>query len=218
MALSAVLIVHIAAGATGLATGGAALVARKGERLHRAVGTVFFVSMLTMAAVGTAIAVGMREPLAFVPGLVTFYLTVTAWAAVRRGEGRIGWFESGAALAGVLIAATGLGLAGTGGSQGGILLGFAALAGFAAWQDVRIIRAGGVAGSDRIRRHLWRMCAALTIAAFSFFLGQQDEFPKAMQGPQNAIPPLAVLATMIFWLVRLRRPSQRPAARARQAA
>jgi hypothetical protein len=62
------------------------------------------------------------------------------------------------------------------------------------------------------------MCAALTIAAFSFFLGQQDEFPLALQGPQNALPPLAVLATMIFWLVKLRRPSQRAAGRARQVA
>jgi uncharacterized membrane protein len=213
MSLSAVLIVHIAAGSTGLATGGAALMAPKGERLHRAVGTVFFVSMLIMAGVGTAIAAGMREPLAFAPGLVTFYLTATAWAAVKRGAGRIGRFERGAALAGGLIAATALALAPTSGPAGGVLVGFAVLAAFAAWQDVRVVRAGGVAGSDRIRRHLWRMCAALAIAAFSFFLGQQDEFPKALQGPQNAIPPLAVLATMIFWLVKLRRPAPRAVAR-----
>lgn len=209
MSLSTVLIVHIAAGSTGLATGAAALIAPKGERLHRAVGTVFFVSMLVMASVGTAIAAAQREPLAFVPGLATLYLTATAWAAVRRGDGRIGRFETGAAFAGAMIAAIGLGLAGTGGALGGVLLGFAVLAAFAAWQDVRVVRAGGVAGSDRIRRHLWRMCAALAIAAFSFFLGQQDEFPKALQGPHNAIPPLAVLATMVFWLVRLRR-SWRP--------
>jgi len=91
---------------------------------------------------------------------------------------------------------------------------FAALAGFAGWQDLRVARLGGVAGPERLKRHLWRMCAALTIAAFSFFLGQQDEFPKALQGPHNMIPPLAVLSAMAFWLVKLRRPGRRIAVRA----
>jgi len=169
-----------------------------------------------MAALGTAIAAGMREPLAFVPGLVTFYLVATAWAAVKRPQGEVGRFEQVAAFAGVAIAATGAGLALAASALplGAILGLFAVLAGFAAWQDFTVVRRGGVAGPDRLARHLWRMCAALTIAAFSFFLGQQDEFPKALQGPHNAIPPLAVLTAMVFWLVRLRRPARRMAARA----
>jgi len=208
MAVSAVLAVHIAAGAVGLVSGAAALSVRKGERLHRIAGTVFFLSMLAMAGLGTLIAAEAREPLAFIPGLVTFYLVATAWAAVRRGEGRIGRFERVACAAGLGIAAVGvvLGLVAGGAATTPMLLIFSALVAFAALQDRKVIRSGGVSGADRIARHLWRMCAALTIAAFSFFLGQQDEFPLALQGPQNAIPPLAVLATMVFWLVRLRRP------------
>ena len=47
--------------------------------------------------------------------------------------------------------------------------------------------------------------AALAIAAFSFFLGQQDEFPAAWRGLAIwFVPPLAVLAAMAFWLVRVR--------------
>jgi hypothetical protein len=49
------------------------------------------------------------------------------------------------------------------------------------------------------------MCAALAIAALSFFIGQQRVMPSFMQGsPLLAIPPLATLATMLFWLLRLR--------------
>jgi len=208
MAVSAIMAVHVAAGAVGLASGAAALSVRKGERLHRIAGTVFFVSMLAMAGLGTLIAAATAEPLAFIPGLVTLYLVATAWGAVRRGEGRIGRFEHVAYWAGVGVAAVGvtLGLAVGGTATTPVLLAFSALVGFAASQDRKVIRSGGVAGADRIARHLWRMCAALTIAASSFFLGQQDEFPQALQGPHNAIPPLAVLAAMVFWLVRLRRP------------
>lgn len=206
---------HIAAGGAGLVTGAVALVAPKGARLHRVVGTVFFVSMLVMTTLGTVIAAGMREPMAFVPGLVTFYLVATAWAAVKRPAGQAGRFEMGAGFGGLGIAAAAVGfaLAASAPPLGIILALFGALAAFAGWQDLRVARAGGVTGPDRLARHLWRMCTALTIAAFSFFLGQQDEFPKALQGAHNAVPALAVLSAMIFHLLRLRRPARRMAAR-----
>lgn len=56
----------------------------------------------------------------------------------------------------------------------------------------------------RLARHLWRMCLALFIAAGSFFVGQADEIPQALRGPHLMVPPLAALALMAFWLVRVR--------------
>jgi hypothetical protein len=50
------------------------------------------------------------------------------------------------------------------------------------------------------------MLTALAIAALSFFIGQADEIPAALRGPHLSIPPLAVLALLVFWLVRVRRP------------
>ena len=204
MAQSAMLVVHITAGGLALLSGAAALVLRKGERPHRAAGTVFFVSMLAVAGLGSAIAAQIREPFALIPGLVTLHLVATAWAAVRRPEGRTGRFEPVASAAGFGVAALGVGFGMQGSPGAPVLYMFAALAGFAAALDLRVVRRGGVAGADRIARHLWRMCAALAIAGFSFFLGQQDEFPAALRGPHLALPPLAVLGAMIFWLVRVR--------------
>jgi len=71
--------------------------------------------------------------------------------------------------------------------------------------DLNFLLRGGLERHQRIARHLWRMCAALAIAAFSFFLGQQDEFPAAWRGLAIwFVPPFAVLAAMAFWLVRVR--------------
>lgn len=49
------------------------------------------------------------------------------------------------------------------------------------------------------------MCVGLFIAGGSFFLGQQRVMPEFVQGsPLLVVPPLTVLALMIFWLLRLR--------------
>ena len=82
---------------------------------------------------------------------------------------------------------------------------FAALAALAAALDLNFVLRRRLSARQRIGRHLWRMCAALLIAAFSFFLGQQKVMPEAIQGsPWLFVPALAPLVLMIFWLVRAR--------------
>ena len=88
----------------------------------------------------------------------------------------------------------------------------------AATGDIRMIVRRGVLGARRIRRHLWRMCFGLFIAAGSFFLGPSNR-PRRMLssiGIAQHLPPaffstglyLALtvlpLALLIFWLVRVR--------------
>jgi hypothetical protein len=81
---------------------------------------------------------------------------------------------------------------------------FAALAGFAAACDARVILAGGILGSQRVARHLWRMCVALFIAAGSFFLGQPKVFPPFLRGsPILFVPEIAILGLLVFWLLRV---------------
>jgi uncharacterized membrane protein len=93
------LILHIGAGAVGILSGAAALTARKGERLHRRFGNVFFVSMLTMSAMAIYLAATIPGQSGnLFGGAFTFYLVATAWATVRRKAGSIGRFEIGAFL------------------------------------------------------------------------------------------------------------------------
>ena len=147
MAISAVLMAHVAAGGVGLAAGAGALMVRKGGRLHRMAGAAFVASMLFMAGVGTAIAVGMAEPLAIVPGLVTFYLVATAWGAVRRADAPGGRFEAAGFWFGTATGVLGVALAfGSSPGVGGTLVAFSLLVAFAAWRDRRVIQAGGVTG------------------------------------------------------------------------
>lgn len=205
---------HVAAGGVALLSGGAALSVRKGGRLHSKAGTIFFASMLAMAGTGALVAAFLPERGTAVIGLLTCYLVATAWASARRRDGRAGRFEVAAfalalACAAAMLALGVLASASPSGRFDSLPAAahypFALIAALAAVLDLNFLLRGRLERHQRIARHLWRMCAALAIAAFSFFLGQQDEFPAAWRGLALwFVPPLAVLATMVYWLIRIR--------------
>ena len=210
---SAILYLHIAGGFASLASGAVALLSRKGERLHRAAGTVFFASMLLVAVIGGVVAPFLPQRIASIAGALAFYLVASAWLTVRRPEGRAGRTEVAALVFALGVAAGGFILGRMAQlSPGGELEGlpyqpayvFAALAALGAAFDVKVVLAGGISGRRRIARHVWRMCVALLIATLSF-TGQPRAFPPEWRGsPWLFAPIVVVLALSIFWLVRAR--------------
>jgi uncharacterized membrane protein len=211
-----ILFLHIAGGSLALASGALALLSRKGERVHRVAGTVFFLSMLMATAIAIVVSpflTGGQRP-NFVMAVLAFYLIVTGWATVKRKESSIGRLEVGGFIVALSVAAAGLlfmqqardSLTGTiGGLPPQSFFVFVFFGGIAAANDLKVILRGGIAGAPRIARHIWRMCMAIFIAAVSFFLGQQQVMPAYMRGsPLLFAPELAVLGLMIFWLLRVR--------------
>lgn len=206
--------VHVAAGSAALASGAVALAVRKGAPLHLKAGTVFFATMLVMAGTGALIAALRPERGTAVIGVFTCYLVATSWVTARRRDGGTGRFELAAffvALGCTAAMATFAWMAAA--SPTGRVdslpaaahYPFAVLAALAASLDLNYMLRRRIAGSRRIARHLWRMCAAFLIAALSFFLGQQDEFPEAWQGAFIwYLPGLAIFAAMVFWILRIR--------------
>lgn len=208
------LAVHIAGGAVGLGAGAAALCFRKGGRAHARAGTLFFASTLVLLGSGVGMAVALSLWSVALGGLFGIYLLATSWVTARRRDGRTGRFELAALLAVTACAIVDLamGLVAQG-SPTGRLFGyppapyyiFAGLAALAAGLDLNFILRRTISPARRIARHLWRMCAALLFIAFSFFIGQQKVMPAAWHGSLWLwAPPLAVLAAMIFWLIRVR--------------
>jgi hypothetical protein len=219
-ATTAVLALHVSAGGTGIGAGFAAVLLKKGRRGHQVAGTIFFVAMLTMSAIGAVVSPMLSDPISSAVGVFVFYIVATAWMTVQRPAGRTGRFEIGALAAVVGVAAAFAILARIGqlspkGMVGGTqpyALGyvFGGLALLAGALDLRMILRGGVAGAQRVARHLWRMCFALFVASGSLFLGQPQVFPKFLRGsPLLVALALAPLAFLIFWMIRVRWPSRR---------
>ena len=208
------LLVHILAGGLGLVLGAVALWATKGARLHRKSGRLFVYAMFTMAVSGAGIAAVQASEGSMIAGLLTAYLVVTALATVRPPAAGSRRLDVGAMLVALVLGLTSLAfgfeaLASGAGHRdeipAAIFFKFGVVALLASGGDSRMIRSGDLRGARRLARHLWRMCFALYIAASSFFLGQADEFPEALRIPVLlALPVLAVLVTMVYWLWRVR--------------
>ncbi len=205
---SPLLLLHICAATIGLLSGAFAVFMRKGSGWHAAAGTVFFVSMLSMASSGLYVALFERpNKLNVMMSIFTFYLVATAWVAARRRERKIGLFD----WAALLVVLTDAVMAFTWGFQSSsrtapVFFVFGSLIWLCVIADIRMIRRGGVAGGQRIARHLWRMCFAFWIALMSLFPGQARLFPEAWRrSGVLLVPAFLLLGYMIFSLWRRRR-------------
>ena len=208
--------VHIIAGSLALLSGYIALYATKGGPLHRRVGMAFVCAMLTMCFAGMVLAAVRGGPWSgvnFRAATLTAYLVVTALTTVRPlAVGAQPLHVAGMLTAlgvGIISLTFGVEAVANGGRRNGIpafplfLFAFVGLVG--ATGDFRVLRSGALRGTERLTRHLWRMTFALFIAAMSFFFGQAKVIPKPIRIPGLlAIPVLAVLVTMLYWLWRVR--------------
>lgn len=228
MPYSPILALHIFGGIVGLLSGTAAISFRKGSRRHVLAGRVFVASMLIMALGAVYLGIVKHQPSNVSGGTFTFYLIGTAWLTARRRDGetsRLDWVVLLIPLVlGVLTWVSGVSLVRTGAASSpeGVPVGMSFFMGsvilLAAAGDVRMLVRGGVFGTQRIARHLWRMCFGLFIAAGSFFLGGANRplrllskvglgqhLPRALFSlGLYLVLTILPLVLLVFWLVRVR--------------
>ena len=209
------LAVHFAAGLVAIVTGTIALAVAKGGRLHKQSGLVFTWAMVGLGLTAAGIGTYENRPGQVFGGLLAAYLVFSAMTTVKPLPG-IGQRFNVA----LMVLAFAYGVASL---YGGVhewldptvqvigrprvvppmVVGTVML--LAAIGDLRAIRSGGLRGSRRLARHLWRMCFGLFIATGSFFLGQMRFIPE----PVRIVPLLLVLgfapiAFLFYWMWRVR--------------
>jgi hypothetical protein len=224
---SPTLIAHICGGTVGLLSGTVALSVRKGSSRHALAGKVFVVSMIIMAVFAVYLAIVRHQPNNIGGGILTFYLIGTAWLTARRRDGetnRFDWILLLIPLAlGILSWMNGIKIVRSGApSPDGVPVGMTFFMGsvmlLAGAGDVRMLLRGGMLGSARIARHLWRMCFGLFIASGSFFMGPSNRPLRLLSTvglAQHLSPALfsttlylvltvLPLIMLVFWLIRVR--------------
>jgi uncharacterized membrane protein len=210
------LAMHVLAGMLALTAGYVALYSQKGTALHRRSGMLSVYAMSTMCAGGFALAIAAGNNWTVVnasAAVMTSYLVLTSLTTVRPLATGSHWFHLGALVVALAVGVTDLALGADALSQGGRRLGVPAFPFFlfgvtgllASAGDLRMMRQAPLVGAPRLVRHLWRMSFALLIAAMSFFFGQARVIPEPIRSPALlALPVLAVLVTMLYWLWRIR--------------
>lgn len=209
-----ILVVQICAGILGILSGAVAMSFRKGSHRHGAAGKLFVLSMLSMSASAVCLALMKHQIGNVLGGAFTFYLVATVWATARRGEGETRILDWIALLFVLVVGASNVILSleaahsRTGFKDGypaGLYFFSGSLALQAAGVDVRLPVRNGVSGTQRLVRHLWRMCYALFVAAGSLFIAQQQVFPAFLRQTNVLfLPGVLPLVLMIFWLLRVR--------------
>lgn len=213
--MNAIMSIHVAAGFIALAAGTVAVVVRKGGRPHVSAGIGFCLAMLVLGVTAAILSPLKTPPESPVSGIMVCYFVATAWLAAQRRSGTPGWFEKIACALILLTAVAMLARAfeiasappgtfsGPPGPRALVAIGtICLLAGFG---DLRFILRGTLSATQRLTRHVWRICFAFFIATGSFFLGQMDVLPAALRSsPLLFVLAFAPFAVMLFWLVRLR--------------
>ena len=209
------LVFHVLMGTGAFVSGLIAIGARKGGRWHRSAGVIFVYTMVAMGLSGVAIAVyqGKADVAA---GALASYLVFTGWTTLKPLPGAGTGTDVALMALAFLFGASAIGnaftaLASPGNTLHGVpagmffFLGTATL--LAGIGDFRVLRAGGIHGSRRIARHLWRMCFGLFIATGSFTaqLVMMKFMPPAFRSMAVilflAAGPLVVL---LYWMWRVR--------------
>jgi len=209
------LAVHFGAGLLSIGAGAVALAAAKGGELHKRSGLVFAASMIGLGLTAAGIGAYERRPGQVFAGLIAAYLVFTAMTTVKplprvgeRFNGALAVLAFGYALALLYAGVTewldpSMPVVGRPRVVPPLVFGTVILC--AAIGDLRAIRAGGLRGSRRLARHLWRMCFGLFIATGSFFLGQMNFVPE----PVRIVPLLLLVAFapilfLVYWAWRMR--------------
>jgi hypothetical protein len=209
------LAVHYGAGLVSIVTGTIALSVAKGGRLHKRSGLAFTWAMVVLGLTAAGIGAYESRPSQVFAGFVAAYLVFTAMTTVKRLPGIGQRFNVALMVAAFAYAVASL--------YGGLtewldpavkvigrprvvpplVVGTVIL--LAAIGDLRAIRAGGLRGSRRLARHLWRMCFGLFVATGSFFLGQMKFIPEAVRiMPLLLMLAFAPILFLFYWMWRVR--------------
>jgi uncharacterized membrane protein len=203
-----ILPIHIVAGMLALAFGYVALFAPKGAPLHRMVGMFFVYAMVVMSLTGAYRAVMTSSNSSIAAGLLTFYFVTTGMLTVRRAATPRALHVIGIVIAvavGLFAFVVARDSAMRGRPEAAPMFIFGAMAMLGVIGDVRMLRSGGMRGSRKIARHLWRMCFAMWVAAASFFWGPPGRVPEIINIPALLpIPVLTPVVVMLYWLIRIR--------------
>jgi hypothetical protein len=207
-------VIHVAGGMTALAAGTAAVIVRKGGRIHARTGTWFCAAMLVLGVTAAILDPLRAQPQSPLGGIMVCYFIATAWMTARRRRPPARFEKIACAVGltiGALMIAGGVRVAADPLAPAipgpGVIFALGGLCLTAGLLDLKFVVGGRLSGSQRVTRHLWRMLFAFFVATGSFFLGQQDILPKIVRGsPVLIVLAVAPFLVMAFWLVRMRFP------------
>ncbi len=204
------LIVHIIAGFTALLTGTAILIIRKGGKVHRRAGLVFFIALIAVSFSAFTLSLIRPNPFLFMIGAFTLYQGLSGYRAVKVRLQHTGALDLLITLLGA-VNAVAMCVSGQ-----IVLMVFGGISAFLVISDVRVFaltfRHKPVPKLIWLRRHIGHMMGSYIATVTAFLV---VNFASSPFGMLVWFAPTVVVVPLIF--IWTRRYTARPPARAVQA-
>ena len=205
-------LIHTPAGTLALVTAVVAMLAQKGSSLHRKAGACFTWSMMIMLISGIAAAYLKDSIDDMMLGALVTYTVFTAWLTAHHKQKQTNYLEL-IALVWILGLAAIAFLISTGWLPVQAPAAYLFWAGFAilcALGDFRNLVHSGLAGKQRIIRHVWRVGFSLLWAALAFIDKIVKILGANMKNMQDekllvivAVPTVLILGTVLYWIAKV---------------
>ena len=211
--LVSVISFHFLVGTIAIVSGFMAILLPKGTVSHKYIGLSFLCSMLALGITGSIVAFFREVPISLMNGLFICYLVASSYKVIKQRPNTIDKLDK-ALLASSLLLLLGFiyfaikasnainGQLGGFGATAYIV--FGSFAGLCFIGDIRFIKNKGLAGTQRLIRHLWRMMFPLFMSTTAFFLGQAKLLPPEFRKMEYLmIPVVFVIVSMVYWLIKV---------------
>lgn len=213
--MSVISIIHILGGSVAVTAGFFAMFSKKGQTPHRRAGQCFSISMIMVCLSGFYFSYARDLQFTYILSALSLYLVTTGHYAVNCIIKRREAIETLGLLLNSLFTIGCLTV-----SVLGVLLdwyyppsepSYEAYAAIGVCSvlfllgDVKILRAGDLATSRRLKRHIVRMCSAMLIATTIFASNIEVILPQSLQNHYIiTIPMILVMITMLVYTLGFR--------------
>lgn len=194
---------HILGGGLALVTAIVAILSKvinSDHRWHIYSGRLYHYGMVIVFVTAFPMALLKPNLFLFLISIFSYYFVFTGWRIAMNRKGAPHWIDwTVAVVMGVTcigMAAYGIYLLIIGVSEGVTILVFGAIGSAQVWQDLQILRRGGVKGRQRIVLHLGKMMGG-TIATVTAFLVVNIEFQPSFV---VWLAPTVLITPIIVWM------------------
>lgn len=203
--LSTLLVLHIAGGSIGLVSGTINLIRKKGDKLHKMIGTIFYYGMLITGTTSLLLAAIHPNHFLFIIGVFTLYLVVTGQRYLAKSrKGSIDSFDRIITYA-MMAAAISFITIGTyylvnSNFFGAVYIVFGGFGLLFVKGDLTYY-----AGKSRFKNypllsHIQRMTGGYIAALTAFLVVNSDKFPEGVPAVAAWLAPtILVVPLIIYW-------------------
>ncbi|MBL0357367.1 MAG: hypothetical protein IPP72_11000 [Chitinophagaceae bacterium] len=198
---NSLLIAHIAGGSIGLMAGSYNMITKKGTKLHKQIGLLFFYSLLIAALIALPMSFLHHSYFLFIVGVFTSYLLMTGkrylakkdihdvtntdwilcWIMLLFGTGFIVW---------------GIYLLVYGNSFGTVLLVFGSISMMLLWQDHRNFKGRSAIKNFGLTNHIQRMIGAYIASLTAFIVVNNTLLPGIVAW---LLPTIVLVPVLVKW-------------------